>query len=489
MHQSWGEIFLAISQGVVALAAALAAVAFRRGTRGLTPVGFIMLSMGMMLELMIPRQGGADWSLYIRASAIALMLCGMIRLVVEGVEALIRRHRVHISTVATEFFLTLMYGGTLLFVASKILHFDMRQLLALPVFFALGKGFLEHRDMLAGFLIQTHRPFLPGDWVGVGDHVGQVLETGWRLTRIRTHRRENVTVPYEMIAHGVLTNYSAASRVADELFVGFSYEDSPRTIEQLVVSILADIPEVLKDPPPEIGPWEFNDWSIRYRIKYWIADYAHQETIHGKLSRSLWYVMNRNSVSFPYPLIRMREVQEASPNGIASEELRILKDLRRVDLFRDLTDEDLRIVLPSTSAMEFARDELLIHQGEVGDCFFILRQGTVDILRDSGNGAPPLVVNSIEGKDLRNFFGEIALLTGEPRNGTVRARTDVEVLRIDRDGFAHLFRERPAIAARIAKIAAARIEATVAHTEAAAASATTAQANKMLQTMRRIFDF
>jgi len=490
MHESWGEIFLAISQGVVALGAALAAVAFRRGTRGLTPVGFIMLSMGMMLELMVPREGGADWALYIRAGGIALMLCGLIRLVVESIEALIRRHRVHISTVATEFSLTLMYGGTLLFVASKILHFDIRQLLALPVLFALGKGFLEHRDMLAGFLIQTHRPFMPGDWVRFGDHVGQVLETGWRTTRIRTRRRESVTVPFDMITHSVLTNYSASGRVADEIFVGFGYDDAPGKIEELVTSILADMPEVLNDPRPEIGPWEFNDWAIRYRIRYWIADYAHQENIRAKLNRSLWYVMHRNSVSFPYPMIQMREVQNGMANGAIAGEHRILNDLRRVDLFRDLSDEDLRIVLPSIQLMEFARDELLIHQGEIGDCFFILRHGVVDILRESGNGAPPLVVSAIESTASRNFFGEIALLTGEPRNSTVRARTDVEVLRIDRDGFGHLFRARPEIATRIAKIAARRIEVTVAHTEAAVATAaTTAQANNMLQTMRRIFDF
>jgi len=490
MYQSWGDIFLAISQGVVALSAALAAVAFRRGTRGLTPVGFLMLSLGMTLELMIPREGGADWALYTRASAIALMLCGIIRLAVEGVEVLIRRHRVHISTVATEFSLTLMYGGTLLFVASRILHFDIRQLLALPVLFALGKGLVEHRDMLAGFLIQTHRPFLPGDWVRFGEHVGQVLETGWRTTRIRTRKRESVNVPYDMIAHSILINYSGSGRVADEIFVGFGYEDSPGTIEELVLSILADMPEVLKDPRPEIGPWEFNDWSIRYRLRYWISDYAHQEAIRAKLNRSLWYVMNRHSISFPYPLIQMRELRNGVSNGAIAGEVRIINDLRRVDLFRDLSDEDLHIILPSIRTMEFARDELLIHQGEIGDCFFILRHGVVDILRDSGNGGPPLVVSAIESTASRNFFGEIALLTGEPRNSTVRARTDVEVLRIDRDGFGHLFRARPEIATRIAKIAARRIEATVAHTEAAAGNAaSTAQAHKMLQTMRRIFDF
>ena len=62
----------------------------------------------------------------------------------------------------------------------------------------------------------------------------------------------------------------------------------------------------------------------------------------------------------------------------------------------------------------------------------------------------------IDESSPENFFGETALLTGEPRNATVRAATDVEVLEIGRDGFARLFRSKPETAATIANIAALR---------------------------------
>jgi CRP-like cAMP-binding protein len=85
----------------------------------------------------------------------------------------------------------------------------------------------------------------------------------------------------------------------------------------------------------------------------------------------------------------------------------------------------------------------------------------------------------------------MAILKGEPRLATIRATTDVEVLEIDRSGLAHLFKARPEIALGIAKIAAAREEHTMSQTSAASISQTVAidQQNRMLQTMRRIFDF
>ncbi len=491
MPENWHAIALVILQGALALAAALSAIAFRRGTRILTPPGFIMLALGLMLELMAPRGKVAmDWALYLRAAAITLMWCGVIRLAVESVEGWIRRRRVHISTIATEFTLTLLYGGTLLFVAWRILNFDARQLLALPVLFALARGWVEHREMFAGFLIQSQRPFRPGDWVRFGEQVGQVQETGWRATRIRTRARENVTIPSDVMAQNILTNYSASGRVADEVFIGFGYEEPPGTIESAVLELLADIPEVLREPRPEVGPWEFGDWSIRYRIRYWLADYANQESARARINRSLWYVMHRHSISTPAPSTLMAEPRENGRNGTGPEN-QLIADLRRVDLFKDLTDDELRIVLPAIKLNEFGRGEVLIRQGGTGDCFFILRRGKVEVIREGTNGDAPLVVNTIEHTSSRNFFGEIALLTGEPRNTTIRAHTDVAVLRIDRGGFAALFRARPEIAVRIAKIAAARIEATMA--QAAAVTnpepAMIAQQNRMLQTMRRIFDF
>ncbi len=427
-------------EGMLALAAALSAVAFRRRTRMFTPAGFIMLALGLTLDLMVPRgPGSPDWALYLRAAALVLLWFGVIRLGVESIEFVMRRRRTHVSTIATELTLTLLYAAIVLIVTRNILSFDLRRLVAIPALFALARAWLQQHDLFSGLLIQSQRPFRPGDWVRFGSQVGQVQGAGWRATRILTQAQESVTIPSGVLAKDVLTNYSASGHVAGEIFIARAYEEPPGEIETVVQRVLDSIPEILKEPPPEVSPWEYGDPSLRYRIRYWLADYANYDGV------------------------------------------RTLKGL---------SDEDLRIVIPSIKLTQFGRGEVLIRQGETGDRFFILRRGRVEVVEERADGSAPIFVTHIDHFSEKNFFGEIALLKGEPRTTTVRADTDVEVLEINRLGFSHLFKARPEIAVKIAAIAAAREEETLARASATINSpAEREQQSRTLETMRRIFDF
>ena len=72
-----------------------------------------------------------------------------------------------------------------------------------------------------------------------------------------------------------------------------------------------------------------------------------------------------------------------------------------------------------------------MRQGETGDKFYLIRHGLVEVLMDAGPGTQHLVATLKEGE----FFGERALLTGEPRNATVLAREEVEAYTLDQDDF------------------------------------------------------
>ncbi|MGH7838582.1 MAG: cyclic nucleotide-binding domain-containing protein, partial [Candidatus Binataceae bacterium] len=444
MHETLSEIMVSGLEGLLALAAALSAVAFRRRTRMYTPSGFIMLAVGLMLNLLTPHGAHATpWSPYVRVAAITLTCCGVVRLILESVEVWMRRRHMHVSTIATELILTLSYAAILLIVTRLILNFDVRQLVALPAIFTLGSAWLQNRDLFSGLLIQTQKPFRPGDWVRIGAHLGQVQETGWQATRILTRARESVTIPSNALAGDLFINYSLAHPVADEIFLDLGFGSSPGAIETAVRTLLADLLDVLKDPPAEVGPYDYAEGSVRYRIRYWLADYGRQEAVRAHIIRSLWYVLRRHGLAHPHHL---EPSPPADAGSAALSQPRLLEELRRVDLLKELSDADLRILVPSIKVAQYGRGEVLIRQGEVGDCFFILRRGTAEAIDEGANGRAPMVVGFIEHSSEKNFFGEIALLKGEPRNATIRAATDLEVLEIDRLGLAHLFRSNPEIA-------------------------------------------
>lgn len=487
MEHELRHVVLPIIEGVFALVAALSAVAFRRRTRWFTPAGFIMLALGLILELMTPLGAPAPvWAPYSRALGIALIWCALIRLVMESVENWLRRNQIQLSAITTELTLTCAYASVVALVSYRMLDFQIREMIAIPTLFTLGQAALQQRDMFSGLLIQSQRPFRPGDWVRIGTQVGQVQGAGWGATRILTRTGERVTIPSGVLASGVLTNYSTAGRVADEFFIGLGYADEPWKIEGAIQKVLEDIPEVLPDPRPEVGPWEYGESSIRYRVRYWVADFSEAEYTRGQIVRNVWYALRRGATEFP-------QVAGAAPATKNQEQLEnlLIQDLRKVDLFKGLADDDLRIMTPSIKVSQYGRGEVIIREGAVGDCFFVLRRGRVEVLAEVADSADPIVVGHIDHGSERNYFGEIALLKGEPRMATVRAGTDVEVLEVNREGFAHLFRVRPESAPAIARIAASREEETLAQTTATAEPSATVreEQGRILVTMRRIFDF
>ena len=83
---------------------------------------------------------------------------------------------------------------------------------------------------------------------------------------------------------------------------------------------------------------------------------------------------------------------------------------------------------------------------------FIVRSGKAEVFGHTADSQIRHLPNYARG----NVTGEMALMTGEPRNASVRAITDVEVIEMDREGFTRLFKEHPAAAASIGDIITAR---------------------------------
>ena len=104
-------------------------------------------------------------------------------------------------------------------------------------------------------------------------------------------------------------------------------------------------------------------------------------------------------------------------------------ELRALPLFRGLSTADVALVLEHGSWRNAAPGEDLIVQGEAGDAFYVIGSGQVDVERDG---------HVIATLGPGEHFGEVALLTDEPRNATVTAHTPLRVFSLDRDGFAQV---------------------------------------------------
>lgn len=110
--------------------------------------------------------------------------------------------------------------------------------------------------------------------------------------------------------------------------------------------------------------------------------------------------------------------------------------LKRAPLFVDFTREELRAVSERLKMEHFARGDVIIRQGDPGDRFYIIRRGHVHVMQSDSYGYERMV-NQLGSGD---YFGEAALLTGAPRNATIRALTSVSTFTLSKQAFDQLVR-------------------------------------------------
>jgi CRP-like cAMP-binding protein len=125
--------------------------------------------------------------------------------------------------------------------------------------------------------------------------------------------------------------------------------------------------------------------------------------------------------------------------------------LRGEPLFDCLDDAQLDNVLHSARINHYGRGERVIEEGAEGDSMFIVLRGSVhvSVLRNGSH----IRLGSMRSGDC---FGEMSLLTGEPRSATIRADSDCEVLEISKDVMGAIMRDSPQCLNQLSDILAKR---------------------------------
>ena len=100
--------------------------------------------------------------------------------------------------------------------------------------------------------------------------------------------------------------------------------------------------------------------------------------------------------------------------------------LKRVDLFAGMTTRQLGHVASVTEEQTHPAGSMIFAEGDAGDALFLIVSGTVEVMR---------AAKRLKVLTDADYFGELAVLTGEARNASVRAITDCLLLRLQRSDF------------------------------------------------------
>jgi CRP/FNR family cyclic AMP-dependent transcriptional regulator len=122
--------------------------------------------------------------------------------------------------------------------------------------------------------------------------------------------------------------------------------------------------------------------------------------------------------------------------------------LKRAPLFEGLSRKELVQLARVSDDLEVPSGKVLCREGEVGQEFFVIVDGKVDITRKGKR------VTTRGGGD---FFGEIALLEETPRMATVTTKTPVRLFVLTRADFRHLVDENPSVERKVLRALARRL--------------------------------
>src|SRR5580692_4749248 len=446
-----------IVESFLVLGGLLGAFAVRRRKRAVTATTFLLLSGSALIDAgsrFLPNPMVRE---KVAVAAFVLFLFGAIRLVIEVGDALTRRGKVHFSSISKDLLMLTLWFAVLMTVLYTDFGVQPLSILTTTTVFAAVLGFALQEtlgNVFSGLSLSMGRPFEPGDWIRSGTHVGRVKGISWRATTIVTRANERLEIPNSVIAKDTLYNY-ATGFVRDEITVGISYGVPPNHVREVVLTLLHDVPQVLREPSPEVLVAGYGDFAIQYQIRYWISDYGAQERIRDLVASGLWYALRRHSIEIPFPTrtVHVRDAgRDEDDKADAEFERELMTDLRQVDWLRGLSDDELRLLVPTVLVRQFGAGEMLVRSGESGESMFIVRSGRAEVFGHAADGQIRHLAEIGRGV----VTGEMALMTGEPRNASVRAITDLEVIEMDREGLTRLFKEHPDAAASIGDIIAER---------------------------------
>lgn len=313
-------------------------------------------------------------------------------------------------------------------------------------------------NLFAGLSLQADQPFAVGDVIGIPSKgTGVVESVTWRGLKIRTFQNKlliisNTNLGRETFEVAPRDNLNA--RVVN--FSTLTHESPTRTIH-IVREAVRDAENVSPKIKPVVRIRDFTDHGIDWEIKYWLDDYAKYNDTDALVRKRIWYAFRRENIDFAEPSQTVLIKHRPQKTQTEDELRKVFDRLSAIEIFKPLTDEETMQIARETARRVFAPHEIIIREGEAGETMFVINRGAVTIQvadETGGNGAAKtrILATLREGK----FFGEMALLTGEPRSATVIAVEETEVFEIGHEAVKKLFEDNPYLVESLSRAVAER---------------------------------
>ena len=159
-------------------------------------------------------------------------------------------------------------------------------------------------NVVSGLVLTYMRPFKVGDRIKIGDLIGNVVEKTPFVTRIRTPKNEEVTIPNSNIMSAQTFNYSYSARTYGLILhteLTFGYDTPWRQVHELLLDAAKRTPDVLENPKPFILQTALDDFYARYQLNAYIGDADKMPCIYSALHQNIQDVFHEAGIELIVP--------------------------------------------------------------------------------------------------------------------------------------------------------------------------------------------
>jgi small-conductance mechanosensitive channel/CRP-like cAMP-binding protein len=316
-------------------------------------------------------------------------------------------------------------------------------------------------NMMGGMALQLERTIAVGDWIHIDKHEGLVKEIRWRHTSIETRNWDTVVIPNSMLMKSEVTilgrRVGQPRQHRQWVYFNVDFRYSPSEVIDAVETALRaePIPNIATEPLPNCISMDFKESYGSYAVRYWLTDLALDDPTNSIVRARIYFALRRAGIPLSIPaqsLFVTEEDQSRRQRKSAEEIERRVEALKGVELFQTLTDEERRSLATRLRVAPFVCGEAMTRQGAEAHWLYVITKGEAEV-RISVDGNLSERIATLHDGD---FFGEMGMMTGQPRAATVIALSDVECYRLDKEAFHDVLQRRPEIAEDISAVLARR---------------------------------
>jgi hypothetical protein len=233
-----------------------------------------------------------------------------------------------------------------------------------------------------------------------------------------------LVIPNGVLAGATIRNYRRPQMHIEVVEVGFSYDDPPNKVKRVMKETALATKGVLAKPEPVIQTVAYDDSSIGYKVRLYLADYDKVPQIRDEFMTRVWYTAERNNLNIPFPISTVYNLPPARTNATAILD-GYLQQILDLPSFASVEEAVLVELAQSARDRFFGVGERVISPGMHSQEFYAIVKGQAEVTLSEENSLSELAISQLAPGD---FFGESALSVKGISPVTVTALSDLELL-------------------------------------------------------------